>query len=106
MEALKSKKPKLTAILESMLNAANTHPGQVQRKSLASGLSIDLIAGLDGMLRIQLYREKGVYPSSTEWATTMKYFPIHLEERTPERFIAKGCGYLRAAWEMPKQGDS
>jgi hypothetical protein len=101
MEALKSKKPKLTFILESMLSAAQSHPGQVQRKSLASGLSIDLIAGLDGMLRIQLFRPKSTYPSAVEWATTMKYFPIHLEERDPERFIAKGSGYLRAAWDMP-----
>jgi len=102
MDALKGKKPKLTAILEKMLDAARAHPGQVQRKSLASGLSIDLIAGLDGMLRIQLYREKGVYPSDTEWRTTVEtYFPVKLEERTPERFIAKGFGYLRAAWEMP-----
>ena len=102
MEALNAKKPKLTAILESMLNAAKSNPGVVQRKSLASGLSIDLIAGLDGMLRIQLYRDRNIYPSDTEWRTTVEtYFPVQLEERNPEKFLANGRGYLRAAWEMP-----
>jgi hypothetical protein len=103
MDALKSKKPKLTALLESMLNAAQAKPGEVQRRSLASGLNIDLIAGLDGMLRIQLYRDKSKYPSDVEWRTTVQtYFPIHLDERDPERFTANGRGYLRAAWELPK----
>lgn len=103
MDALKGKKPKLTYLLESMLIAANAHIGQVQRKNLASGLNIELIVGLDGMLRIQLYRDKGKYPSDTEWKTTMKYLPIQLEERNPERFTANGRGYLRAAWEMPNE---
>lgn len=103
MDALKAKKPKMTAILESMLNAAQATPGTVQRKRLASGLNIDLIAGLDGMLRIQLYRDRGIYPSAVEWRTTIEtYFPIPLEKRDPERFTANGRGYLRGAWEMSK----
>jgi hypothetical protein len=102
LEALNSKKPKLTAILEKMFDAARATPGAVQRKTLASGLSIEMIAGLDGMFRIQLYREKGVYPSATEWKTTVEtYFPVKLEERNPERFPVNGRGYLRAAWVMP-----
>jgi hypothetical protein len=101
METLNAKKPKLTALLESMLAAARANPGQVQRRALASGLSIDLIAGLDGMLRIQLYRDRNIYPSDTEWRTTMRYFPLPLEERSPERFTANGRGYLRAAWGIP-----
>lgn len=98
----KSDKPKLTVILENMLNAAKANQGMVQRRVLASGLNIGLIVGLDGMLRIQLYREKGKYPSDIEWRTTIcDYFPIQLAERDPERFTAKGRGYLRAEWELP-----
>jgi hypothetical protein len=103
MEALKAKKPKLTALLESMLAAARANPGQVQRRALASGLSIDLIVGLDGVFRMQLYRDRNVYPSAVEWRTTVEtYFPIPLEKRDPERFTANGHGYLRGAWEMSK----
>jgi hypothetical protein len=97
-----NKKSKLTTILESMLQTANANPGQVQRKVLGSGLGIDLIIALDGMLRLQLWRDKDKSPSDTEWHTTLKYFPITLTDRDPERFTAKGRGYLRAAWELPK----
>lgn len=102
MEALNDKKSKLTLVLESMLDMGRKHPGTAQRRILGSGLGIDLIIGVDGVLRLQLYREHGVMPSITEWNTTMKNFPVHLEERNPERFTTNGRGYMRAAWEMQK----
>jgi len=102
---------KLSLILVDMLKAAWRKPGKPQRRELASGLRIELILGLEGVLRMQISREK-VYPADKEWETIAEHWPqawdwpmegghgIAVPLRAQEMFTAKGRRYLRGEWPV------
>jgi hypothetical protein len=93
-------KSKLALLLYTMHRLAFLTPGTPQRRTLAGGLQIDLIVGLDGNTRLQISRER-VYPSDQELATTLNAWPYPLPDLTPERFPSRGRFYLRCAWPTP-----
>ncbi len=94
-------KSKLGLLLYTMLRAAADKPGVPQRRTLAGGLRIDMIIGLDGMTRLQLSREK-VYPSDTEMATTLTAWPYPLGDLAPKKFDYHGRFYAQFAWPTPE----
>lgn len=94
-------KNKLAQVLASLHQRADQKPGVPQRVELHGGLRIDFIVGLDGNSRILLAR-KSVYPSDTEWATTLAHFPYDPPlETNPEQFTYKEWWCMRAAWPTP-----
>jgi hypothetical protein len=94
-------KSKLAQRLADLHRKAVAAPGQRQTTTLAGGLRIDLIAGLDGMTRILLARQ-GAYPSDAEWRTTLAHFPYQPPAVTPERIEYRGWQSLRAGWPSPE----
>jgi len=103
----KAKPPvKLKAILQRMHSRAAGKPGEVVRNTLAGGLRLDLIVGIDGETRILVAR-KDVYPSATEWTVVLGHFPYDPPlDVLPERFEYKGWHCLRAAWDTPAADDT
>ncbi len=93
-------KSKLGLLLYTLLRAAAGAPGVPQRRTLAGGLRIDLIVGLDGQTRLQLSREK-VYPSETEMATALNAWPYPLGDLAPKKFDYHGRFYAQFAWPTP-----
>jgi hypothetical protein len=93
-------KSKLALLLYTLHRLAALTPGAPQRRTLAGGLQIDLIVGLDGNTRLQISRER-VYPSDQELATTLNAWPYPLPDLAPERFPSRGRSYLRCAWPTP-----
>ncbi len=93
-------KSKLGLLLYTMLCLAAGAPGVPQRRTLAGGLRIDLIVGLDGQTRLQLSREK-VYPSETEMATALNAWPYPLEDLAPKKFDYRSRFYAQFAWPTP-----
>lgn len=92
------KDSKLSHLLARLFAQAQANPGKPQRTELPSGMRVDVIYGLDGCIRMQISREK-VWPSDTEWNTTVKHLPFEgLEIGEPERFEYKRAFYLRASW--------
>ena len=93
----KNKKSSLAETLRGMLSKAQETPGEPVRRVLGHGMGVDLIIGLDGMTRVQIWRER-VYPSDIEWKTTLKNWPYAVEAVKPEKFNHMGKFYLRAGW--------
>jgi hypothetical protein len=84
--------------MESMVNWAAFTPGQTKRVTLTGGLGIDVICGLDGMWRLQIWRE-GTSSSDKEWETVLKAWPG--EPPSPgavRRFVHKGRQYMQGEW--------
>lgn len=91
----------LRAVLAAMLERADRQPGETQKTTLAHGLRVDLNVGIDGRTRILLARVD-VYPSETEWNTTLAHLPYDPPLDTmPERFEYKRWRCLRAGWPTP-----
>lgn len=97
MDDLQPKQTKLAGMLSRLL--ASSVPGVPQRASLPGGMNIDLIMGIDGMFRLQIWR-KGQSPSLVEWRTTLANLPYQLSGDPQEQFPAKGNHYLRSAWPI------
>jgi hypothetical protein len=93
-------KSKLALLLYTLHRLAALNPGAPQRRTLAGGLQIDLIVGLDGNTRLQLSRER-VYPSDVEMATTLNAWPYPLGDVLPEKFVYHGRFYVKFAWPTP-----
>lgn len=88
----------LTQILAGLIGQARLHPGQAQRRELRSGMRVDVLAA-GGKLHLQISRE-GVYPSETEWSTTLAYLPEDPPLDTyPVQQEKDGRNYLRTSWE-------
>lgn len=102
MQELQPKKQsKLTLLLSDLFAKAQAAPGQPQRASLPGGMGLDLIAGLDGMFRLQIWRAGAKPPSDIEWRTTLAHLPLALPYQNPDAFTSKGRRYLRTAWPIP-----
>lgn len=97
------KKISLRDILVDMAGWAAFRPGDVKRAKLAGGLGIDVIWGIDGMWRLQIWRE-GVQPSFKEWETVLKAWPEPLPAPAAEipykRFAHDKRQYMRGEWKV------
>jgi len=92
---------KLAQRLAEMHRQALANPGQRQTFTLPGGLRIDLVAGLDGYIRILIARQ-GVYPSESEWQTVLAHFPYRPPTGVAaERIQHQGWFAMRAGWPSP-----
>lgn len=103
-ESGKRKHIRLGTILEQLLRAAMAATGQVQRVTLPGGMGVDMIVGLDGKTRLQIWRE-GKYPSEIEWRTTLRHWPYQVEAEIKKRFTHQEKYYFQSEWETAKPGD-
>lgn len=90
---------RLGKILHMLFADATRSPGKPQRVDLFGGLHLAMIIEIDNFFRMQLHRE-GVYPSDTEWKTTLAHMPVHLPAQTPEMFEHAGKFYMRGSWPL------
>jgi len=88
---------KLAIMLAEMFNRSYKRQGHPERVILRGRLGVDVIHGLDGVLRMQIWR-KGMSPSDKEWETVLKHLPFEAGVTEPERFEHKGAFYLRAIY--------
>jgi hypothetical protein len=96
LEKRKKKKPGMTATLSNLFTRATQNQGKPQRiENLGGGLGIDLIVGLDGVVRMQIYRSR-TEPGQNEWDTVIKYFPFPALAQNVKRFSTKGKFYIQA----------
>lgn len=96
LEKRKKKKPGMTAALSQLFTRADKNQGKPQRiENLGGGLGIDLIVGLDGAVRMQIYRNR-TEPGQNEWNTVIKYFPFPVLVEKMTRFSVKGKFYIQA----------
>jgi hypothetical protein len=93
------RKPSLRDLLVDLAGWAAFKPGDVKRAKLSGGLGIDVICGIDGMWRLQIWRE-GAQPSLKEWETVLKSWPEPLPEVTYKRFTHNNRQYLRGEWKV------
>lgn len=93
------RKPSLRDILVDLAGWASFKPGDVRRAKLAGGLGIDVICGIDGMWRLQIWRE-GIEPSLKEWETVLKSWPTQLPEVPYKRFTHDRRKYIRGEWKV------
>jgi hypothetical protein len=93
------RKPSLRDILVDLAGWASFKPGDVRRAKLSGGLGIDVICGIDGMWRLQIWRE-GIEPSIKEWQTVLKSWPSTLSEVPYKRFTHDQRKYIRGEWKM------
>ena len=101
------RKTSLREILVDLAGWAAFKPGDVQRAKLSGGLGIDVIYGIDGMWRLQIWREK-IEPSLKEWETVLKAWPEPVPEITYKRFTHNNRQYMRGEWKVSdeqKQAD-
>jgi hypothetical protein len=101
------RKPSLREIMVDLNGWAAFKPGDVKRAMLSGGLGIDVICGIDGMWRLQIWRE-GSQPSLKEWETVMKSWPEALPEVPYKRFTHNNRQYMRGEWKInnePISGD-
>jgi len=92
------RKPSLREILADLAGWAAWKPGDVRRAMLSGGLGIDVICGIDGTWRLQIWREK-LEPSLQEWKTVLKSWPKPLPEITYKRFTYNNRQYMRGEWK-------
>ena len=92
-------KPSLRAILVELAGWASFRPGDIRRAVLSGGLGIDVMCGIDGMWRLQIWRE-GVEPSLKEWQTVLKSWPSRIPEVTYKHFNHNNRWYLRGEWKV------
>lgn len=52
-------------------------------------MGVDVLVGLDGAIRLQIYRH-GVQPSESEWNTILKYFPVGGTVESKKTFLVGG----------------
>jgi hypothetical protein len=101
-------KPSLRDVLIDLAGWASYQRGEAKRLVLSGGLGIDVICGLDGMWRLQIWREDSP-PSLKEWETVLKSWPTELENVQYTRFIHKDRQYMRGEWKKvnnePISGD-
>ena len=93
------RKTSLREILTDLVGWAAWKPGDVKRAKLSGGMGIDVICGIDGMWRLQIWRE-GVQPSLIEWETTLKSWPEPLPAVEYKRFTHNNRQYLRGEWKV------
>lgn len=93
------RKVSLREILVDLVGWATFKPGDVRRAKLTGGLGIDVICGIDGMWRLQIWRE-GAQPSLREWETMLKSWPEPLPEVTYKRFANNQRQYMRGEWKV------
>jgi hypothetical protein len=101
------RKISLREILVDLAGWASFKPGDVRRAVLSGGLGIDVICGIDGMWRLQIWRQ-GSEPSAREWETVLKSWPTPLPEVTYKRFANNQRQYMRGEWKVsdePISGD-
>jgi len=94
---IQPKDSKLSHRLAELFAWCQQHPGKPKRIELPGGMRVDAILGLDAVMRMQISRE-GMWPSDTEWETTIRHLPFEVETGEPERFEYKGAFYLRTEW--------
>ena len=99
------RKVSLREILVDLVGWAGFRPGDVKRTKLAGGLGIDVICGIDGMWRLQIWRQ-GTQPSLKEWETVLKSWPTPLPEVTYKRFANNQRQYLRGEWKVTVEQES
>lgn len=92
------RKISLRDILVDLVGWAAFRPGDVKRTKLAGGLGIDVVWGIDGMWRVQIWRE-GVQPSLKEWETVLKSWPEPLPAVDYKRFTHNNRQYIRGEWK-------
>lgn len=93
------RKPSLRDVLVDLAGWASYQRGEVKRAVLSGGLGIDVICGVDGMWRLQIWRER-VEPSLKEWQIVLKSWPTPLGEIPCKRFVHKDRQYLRGEWSV------
>jgi hypothetical protein len=93
------RKPSLRDILVDLVGWAAWKPGDVKRAMLSGGLGIDVICGIDGMWRLQIWRQ-GVQPSLKEWETVLKAWPEPAPAVEYKRFDHNGKQYMRGEWKV------
>ncbi len=93
------RKPSLREILADMAGWAALQPGTVKRAKLTGGLGIDIIWGIDGMWRLQIWRE-GSEPSLKEWETVLKSWPEPAPEVAYKRFAHPKRSYMQGEWKV------
>jgi len=93
------RKPSLRDILVDLAGWASFKPGDVRRAKLSGGLGIDVICGIDGTWRLQIWRE-GIEPSLKEWETVLKSWPTHLPDVPNKRFTHDQRKYVRGEWKV------
>ena len=99
------RKVSLREILVDLVGWAAWKPGDVKRAKLSRGLGIDVICGIDGMWRLQIWRE-GDQPSPQEWKTVLKSWPEPLPEFEYKRFTHNNRQYLRGEWKVSHESIS
>ncbi len=99
------RKVSLREILVDLAGWASFKPGDVRRAVLSGGLGIDVICGIDGMWRLQIWRE-GTQPSLKEWETVLKSWPEPLPEVAYKRFTHNNRQYLRGEWKVSDESIS
>jgi hypothetical protein len=100
----RKQKPSLMVMMVTLSIRAEQNWGQVQRMTLSGGLGIDLMCGIDGKRRLQIWRV-GVYPAAKEWEIVVGCCPGAPKKMEYEQFMSKGRGYLRGEWGMGEEGD-
>jgi len=98
------RKPSLRDILVDLAGWASFKPGDVRRAKLSGGLGIDVICGIDGTWRLQIWRE-GIEPSAKEWETVLKSWPSRLSEVPNKRFTHDQRKYIRGEWKVNDEND-
>ena len=93
------RKTSLRDILVDLAGWAAFKPGDVKRAKLSGGMGLDVICGIDGMWRLQIWRE-GAQPSLKEWETVLKSWPEPLPEVPYKRFTHNNRQYLRGEWKI------
>lgn len=98
-------KPSLRDILVDLAGWAAYQRGAVKRAVLSGGLGIDVICGVDGMWRLQIWRE-GMPASLKEWETVVKSWPTPLENLDYRRFTHNDRQYMRGEWKVEDEQES
>lgn len=102
----RKRKPSLVEVMRTLARRAEQDWGQVQRMELSGGLGIDLIHGIDGKLRLQIWR-MGKYPAAKEWETVLAAWPEAPKGLVYRQFTHWGRWYLWGEWtdEASVQGE-
>lgn len=99
------RKPSLRDVLVDLAGWASYQRGEVKRAVLSGGLGIDVICGVDGMWRLQIWRER-VEPSLKEWQIVLKSWPTPLENLDYRRFTHNDRQYMRGEWKVEDEQES
>jgi len=101
-QSKRKRRVSLKDILVDLVGWAAWKPGDVKRAKLSGGMGIDVICGIDGMWRLQIWRE-GAPPSIKEWETVLKSWPEPLPEFPYKRFTHNNRHYLRGEWKITNE---